>query len=123
MAQAERINTAIRELMSRGRPSKSTNPVRAAHTGLITALAANVPHVIHSDANCEVLEDRADHLQRVFGALHVYATAIIAETTQNIPGSTLDRRYLDDLFQQFDALGVIRNPAAEIREHENWMVS
>jgi phage terminase Nu1 subunit (DNA packaging protein) len=123
MAQAERITTAIRELMSRGRPSKSTNPVRVAHSGLIAALPANVPHLIHSDANCEALEDRADHLQRVFAALHVYVTAIIAETAQNIPGSTLDRRYLDHLFQQFDALGVIRNAAAEIRVHENWRVS
>jgi hypothetical protein len=123
MAQAERINTAIRELMSRGRPSKSTNPVRAAHTGLIAALAANVPHLIHYDANCEALEDRAGHLQRVIAVLHVYATAIIAKTAQNIPGSTLDRRYLDHLFQQFDALGVIRNAAAEIRVHENWRVS
>jgi hypothetical protein len=48
------------------------------------------------------------------------ATAIIAETAQNIPDSTLDRRYLDHLFQQFDALGVVRNAAAEIRVHENW---
>jgi hypothetical protein len=122
MAQAERINTAIRELMSRGRPSKSTNPVRAAHTGLIAALAANVPRLIHSDANCEALEDRAGHLQTVFAALHVHVTAIIAETAQNIPGSTLDRRYLDHLFQEFAALCVIRT-AAEIRVHENWRVS
>ena len=114
MAQTERINTATRELMSRGRPSKSTNLVRAAHTGLIAALAANVPHLIHYDANCGALEDRA--------VMHVYATAIIAKTAQNIPGSTLDRRY-DHLFQQFDALGVIRNAAAEIRVHENWRVS
>ena len=33
MAQAECITTAIRELMSRGHPSKSTSP-RAAHTEL-----------------------------------------------------------------------------------------
>jgi len=76
MAQAEGINTAIRELMSRGRPpSKSTNPVRVAHSGLIAALAANVSHSIHSDANCEALEDRADHLQRLFAVLHVDAPA------------------------------------------------
>ena len=68
MAQAERSC----ELMSRGRPSKSTNPVRAAHTGLVAALAANVPHLIHYDADCEALEDRAGHLQRVIAVLHVY---------------------------------------------------
>jgi phage terminase Nu1 subunit (DNA packaging protein) len=91
--------------------------LRAAHIGLIAALTA------HSDANCKALEDRADHLQRVFAVLHFYVTAIIAETAQNIPGSTLDRRYLDHLFQQFDALGVIRSAAAEIRVLENWRVS
>ena len=125
MAQAERITTAIRELMSRGRPPKSTSPVRAAHTEFVAALAGNVPHPIHSDANCEALEGRAHHLEKVFAALHVYVTAIIAETAHNIPASTLDRRYLDSLFQQFsaDALGVIRNAAAEMRGHENWRVS
>jgi len=122
MAQATRINAAIRELMSRGLPSKSANPVRA-QTRLIAALRANVPYLIQDDANCEVLECRADNLQRVFAALHVYVTAIIIKTAQNIPGSTLDRRYLDHLFQQFDALGVIHNAAAETRVHENWRVS
>ena len=38
MAQAERITTAIGELMSRGRPPKSTSPVRAAHTEFIAAV-------------------------------------------------------------------------------------
>jgi hypothetical protein len=75
MAQAERFNTAIRELMSLGRPSKSKNPVRPPRTGLIATLAPNVPHLIHSAANCEALEDRADHLQRLFAVLHVDATA------------------------------------------------
>jgi len=41
MAQAEHITTAIRELMSRGQPSKSTNRVRGAHTKFIAAPAWN----------------------------------------------------------------------------------
>src|SRR5262249_32987751 len=49
MAQAEYITTAIRELMSRGRPPKSTSPVRLAHTELVAALAGNVPHLIYAD--------------------------------------------------------------------------
>ena len=53
MAQAERITTAIRELMSRERPPKSTSPVRAAHTEFVAALAGNAPRPIHSEANCE----------------------------------------------------------------------
>jgi len=37
MAQAEGITTAIRELMSRGRLAKSTNPVRLAHIEFVAA--------------------------------------------------------------------------------------
>jgi hypothetical protein len=121
MAPAERITTAIRELMSRGRPLKSTSPVRAAHTEFIAALAGNVPRPIHSETDWEALEGRADHLHEVFAALHVYATAIVAEIAEKIPSSTVDRRYLDSLFQQFsaDALGIILDAVAEMRGHEN----
>jgi hypothetical protein len=122
MAQAECITTAIRELLSRGQPPKSTNPVRAAHAEFVAALAGNAPHSIRSDANPEDLEGRTNHLQKVFAALHVYLTAIIAETAQDIPASSLDRRYLDGLFQQFsaDVLGAIRDAAVEMRVRENW---
>ena len=125
MAQAERITTAIRELMSRGQPPKSTNPVRAAHTEFVAVLAGNVPHPIHSDGDSEDLEGRADHLEKVFAALHVYLTAIIADTAHNIPGGSLDRCYLDNVFQDLsaDALGIIRNAAEEMREREIWRAS
>ena len=125
MAQAERITTSIRELMSRGRAPKSTSPVRLAHTELVATLAGNVPHPIFAEADSDDLEGRADHLQKVFDALHVYLAAIIGDTAQNIPGSALDRRYLDNLFQGLsaDTLAVIRNAAEEMREHENWRAS
>src|SRR5262245_56162553 len=60
-----------------------------------------------------------------FAALHIYLSAIIADTAQNVPTGTLDRRYLDNLFQDLaaDALDVIRNGAEEMREHENWRAS
>jgi hypothetical protein len=124
MAQAECVTTAIRELMSRGRPPKSTSP-RAAHTEFIAALAGNVPHPINPKPNSADLERCADHLEKVFTALQVYVTAIVADIALNIPGSTLDRRYLDQLFQRFsaDALGIIRNAAAELPVHENWRAS
>jgi hypothetical protein len=125
MAQAACITTAIRELMSRGRRPKSTSPVRLAHVELVAALAGNVPHPIYADIDSEDLDGRADHLEKVFAALHVYLTAIIGDTAQNIPGGALDRRYLDNLFQDLsgDALCVIRNAAEEMREHENWRAS
>src|SRR6516164_3740214 len=98
MAQADSITTAIRELMSRGQPVKSTNTVRAAHTEFVAALVGNAPRPIHSETNWQALERRADHLRKVFAALHVYVTAIITEIADKIPGTTLDRYYLDQLF-------------------------
>ncbi len=125
MAQAECITTAIRELMSRGLPPKSASPVRLAHTEFVAALAGNVPRPIYADVDSEDLDGRTEHLEKVFAALHVYFTAIIADIAHNVPSGALDRRYLDNLFQDLsaDALCVIRNAAEEMREHENWRAS
>jgi hypothetical protein len=125
MAQAECSTTEIRELMSRGRPPNSTSPAQLAHTELVAALAGNIPHPIYADVDSEDLDGRADHLEKVFAALHVYLTAVIADTAQNVPGGTLDRRYLDNVFRDLsaDAVGVIRNAAEAMREHENWRAS
>jgi hypothetical protein len=99
--------------------------VRLAHTEFLIALAGNVPQPIYADVDSEDLEGRADHLEKVFAALQVYLTAIIADTAHNIPGGSLDRCYLDTLFRDLaaDALGVIRNAAEEMREYENWRAS
>ena len=125
MAQAECIITAVRQLMSRGQPQKSTSPVRLAHTEFVATLAGNVPHPIYAEVDSEDLEERANNLERLFAALQAYLTAIIADTAHNVPGGSLDRRYLDSLFRDLaaDALGVIRNAAEEMRDYENWRAS
>src|SRR5690349_18277535 len=117
MAQAESITTAIRQLMSRAWPPKSTSPLQQARTDFIAALARNFPHPIYGSSNADDL-DSGDHLDKVFGALHAYLTVLIGDTAQNIPDGALDRRYLDSLFQDLsaDAVGVIRTAAEEIRE-------
>jgi hypothetical protein len=125
MAQADRSSTAIRELVSRGRLAQSTSSVRLAHAEFVAALAGNVPHPIYADCDSQDLDGRADHLEKVFAALYVYLTGIIADTAKSTPGGTLDRRYLDNLFRDLsgDAVGVIRNAAEEMREHESWRAS
>jgi hypothetical protein len=119
MAQAGSITTAIRQLMSRGGPSKSTSTARLTHTGLITVLTENVPHPIYAGADPD---GRADHLKKVFAALHGYLAIIIGDPAQNIPGGALDYRYLDKLFQDVstDMVRVIRNAVEEMREERNW---
>ena len=120
MAQADCITTAIRKLMSRGRPPKSTNPVRLAHTEFV--LAGNAPDPIYADVDSEDLDGRAEHLERVFAALHAYLGVFIADTAQNILGGALNRLHLDGLFQDLaaDAVGVLRHAAEELRQNENW---
>jgi hypothetical protein len=122
MAQADGITTAIRQLLSRRRLPKSTNSVRLAHTEFVAALAGNVPHPIYAEVEPDDLDGRADHLEKLFAALHVYLAAVVGDTAQNIPGGSLDRRYLGNLFQDLsaDAVGVMRNAAEEMREDEIW---
>jgi hypothetical protein len=68
---------------------------------------------------CGYLDGRADHLEKVFAALHAYLAVIIADTAQNIPRGVLDRGYLDNLQDlSADAVGVIRTAAEEVREGE-----
>jgi hypothetical protein len=111
MAQAADITTAIRQLMSRRRTPKSTSPVRLAHIDLVAALAGNLPGRIYDGAKADNLDGRAEHLEKVFAALHAYLAVIIADTAQNIPGGALDGRYPDNLFQDLsaDAVGAIRS--------------
>src|SRR5215471_11399046 len=113
MAQAAGITTAIRQLMSRGRPPKSTSPVRLAHTEFIAALAGTVPHPIYAGANADDLDGRADHLEKLFAALHAYLAVIMADTAENMSGGALDGRYIDDLFQDLsaDAVAAVRKAA------------
>jgi hypothetical protein len=122
MAQAAGITTAIRQLMSRGRPPKSTSRVRLAHTELIAALAGNIPHPIYAEANPDDVGARADHLEKVFAALHAYLAVFVGDTAQNIPGRALDPGYIDNLFQDLSAhaVGGMRNGVEEMRENEHW---
>jgi hypothetical protein len=125
MAQADSITTAVRQLMSRGRPAKFTSPARLAHIELITALAGNVPHPIYALVAAEDLEGRADHLQEVFAALNAYLSVLISDTAQNLPAGKLDGRSFENLLQDLsaDAVGAIPNAAEELRDHENWRAS
>jgi hypothetical protein len=98
--------------------------VRAAHIEFVATLAGNLPNAICADVDdLDDLDGRADHLEKVFAPLHVYSTAIISDTAH--PGATLNRRYLDRLFQHLsaDALRVIRSAVDETRERKNWRAS
>ena len=104
MAQANHVSSAIRALITGACAKPSTSPVRAAHAEFVAALAGHPPRPIPLDADAIDLEDRADHLDKVFSALSVYVAVILDDTAQNVPGR-LDLR---------DAEGVLADLASDL---------
>src|SRR6516225_1061286 len=113
MAQAEHITTAIRELMSRGQPLKSTNRVRVAHTEFVAALAGNAPRPISSGANACDLDVRDGYLENIFTQLHEYLAVLNDDTAQNIPGGAPRWRPYRSLILKFRPSSTSRRSASE----------
>jgi hypothetical protein len=90
-------------------------PVRAAHAKFIAAIAGHPPRPIPIEADALDLEERADHLGKVFAALSVYVTLILDDTAQNVPGS-LDLRDAEGLLADLasDVTGTIQHAADDM---------
>jgi hypothetical protein len=112
------------DLSGKARPSQpcdgasampSASPVRAAHAEFLAALAGHPPRPIPINADAIDLEDRADHLGKVFAALSVYVTLILDDTAQNVPGS-LDLRDAEGLLADLvsDMTGAIQHAADDM---------
>jgi hypothetical protein len=86
MGQADSVSNAIRVMITGATAKQSTSRVCASHAEFVAALAGHPPRAIPLDADAIDLEDRADHLSKVFGALSVYVAVIIDDTAQNVPG-------------------------------------
>ena len=96
MAQADYLTSAIRAFIT-GPSAKPTNPIRAAYADFIARLAGHPPRrPIPLDPHPVDLEDRLDHLEKVFNALSAYLIAILSGTAENVPGE-LDLRQVDGL--------------------------
>ena len=93
----------------------STSPARAAHAAFVAALSAHPPRAIPLDADALDLEDRADHIGRVFSALSVYVAVILDVTAQNVPGS-LDLRDAEAVLADLasDLTGAIQKAADDM---------
>jgi hypothetical protein len=72
------------------RPAPTFSNVEAAHTGLIERLAGSKPRRILYIADARDLEERAEHLQQVLGAVLDYVGAIVADTSHVAPGGSID---------------------------------
>jgi hypothetical protein len=96
MAQANDVSNAVRAPITGAGKERSTSRVRTAHAEFVTEVAKNPPWRIPLFPDAIDLEDRADHLKKVLGALSVYVTTLLDETAQNVPGG-LDLRQVDAL--------------------------
>jgi hypothetical protein len=93
----------------------SANPVGAAHSEFVAALAGHPPRTIPLDADALDLEDRGDHLGEVFAALSVYVALILDDTAQNAPGR-LDLRDAEAVLADLasDLTGAIQRAADDM---------
>jgi hypothetical protein len=121
MAQAELVSIVGRARITGADPKPSTapvgSPVRAAYAKFLAALDERPPRPIPIVADSIDLQDRADHLKKVFGGLAAYLTVILDDTAQNTPGR-LDlcdaEAVLADLVS--DLSGAIERAAEEMAE-------
>ena len=90
----------------------SASPGRAAHAEFVAALAGHPPRTIPLDADAIDLEDRAEHLGKVLGAVSVYLAVILDDTAQNVPG-TLDLPDIEAVLADLasDVTGTIQHAA------------
>lgn len=111
-AEPEDPAGALRSL--RDRPP-SAGGVRVAHTEFVATVAGQPPRSIPLDADAIDLEDRADHLGKVFGALSAYVAVIIDDTAQNAPGR-LDLPDVEGILSDLaaDVIGTIQHAAEDM---------
>jgi hypothetical protein len=114
MAQAGYVTNAIPRLITGASENLSTT-VCAAHAEFLAALVGHPPRPIPIDADALDLEDRADHLNKVLGAMSVYVAVVLDDTAQNASGS-LDLRDAEGVLADLvsDLTGAIQRAADDM---------
>src|SRR6516165_10277894 len=117
MAQADDVVNTVRALVPGADAKEPSNPVRSAHAAFVTAVAKQPPWPLPLFADASDFEDRADHVKKVLSAVSAYVTAILDETSQNVPGG-LDLRQVDALLADLasEATGTIQGAADALAE-------
>jgi hypothetical protein len=99
----------------RAGPKQSTSLAPVAHAEFVAALAGHPPRSIPVDTDAIDLEDRADHLGKLFRALSVYLTLILDDTAQNVPGR-LDLPNVEGILSDLaaDLTGALQHAAEDM---------
>ncbi len=119
MPRAKLVSIASRLCFTDAGANPSTTAVdcsvAVAHAGLLTALASHPPRPIPIDADSIDLQERAEHLDALFGGLAAYLAIVLDGTAQNVPGGldlTDAEAILADLAA--DLTGAIEHAADEM---------
>jgi hypothetical protein len=93
----------------------SASSVRAAHAEFVAALVGHPPRTIPLDVDAIDLEDRADHLSKVLGALSAYVAVILDDTAQNVLGR-LELPHIEAVLADLasDVTGAIQHAADDM---------
>jgi hypothetical protein len=120
MARADLSSTTNRA--PGARPAATFSTVEEAHTGLIERLAGSKPGQILYIADARDLEERADHVQQILGAVLDYVGVIVADTSHVAPVGSIDRKYLMGLISDVagDVAGSISNAADDLAAGRVW---
>jgi hypothetical protein len=120
MARADLSSTTNRAPGTR--PAPTSSAVEAAHSGLIERLVGSKPHRILYIADARDLEERAEHLQQILGAVLDYVGTIVTDTSHVAPGGSIDRKYLLGLISDLagDVVGSIANAADDLTAGRVW---
>jgi hypothetical protein len=116
----KRLSNTNRAPGARAAPTFST--VEVAHACLIERLSRSKPHGVLYIADARDLEDRAEHLQQVLGAVLDYVGAIVTDTDHVAPGGSIDREYLLGLISDVagDVAGSISSAAHDLAAGRVW---
>jgi len=91
--------------------------IRTAFADLLVALADNHPVNIIGEADSADMEERAEHVQAVLGAVETYLTAVLADAKHRTSGLDFDVNVMGRLADmQGDLVGAFRNAADAMRE-------
>jgi hypothetical protein len=95
------------------------SPVRTAFSDLLVALADNHPVNIIGEADACDLEERAEHVQRLLGAVETYLEAVLTDAKHRTSGFYFDVNVMGVLSDtRGDLVGTFRIAAEQAREFE-----
>src|ERR1700678_3323825 len=75
------------------RPAATFSTIQTAHLDLVARLATTRPHQIIAIADRHDVEERAEHVRDVLGAVLAYIGTVVADTNDNLPIGLLNGAY------------------------------